>query len=175
VNGSRLEKRPEVAARILFLKTQLAMQAGGGDAGPVDSATKVQILESLLLDASLSATDRLKAIAMHSEYKQDMNLDGAVVDPCAIVAYVASFAGMQPEQVARELGGVEFIAKKLCTVTKIEPRSFLDAFGKLLAAGWRIGGGPGSPEASRIAPALPREPPPAPGVGFAAPELPPAE
>jgi hypothetical protein len=52
-------------------------------------------------------------------------------DPAAIVAYVASFAGMPPEQVAQELGGVEFIARKLAHVTKIPPREYAEAFIRL--------------------------------------------
>jgi hypothetical protein len=54
---------------------------------------------------------------------------------------------MRPEQVARELGGVKFIAQKLCHVTKIPPGEFLDVFTALAEEAKRGNGSDGEPEA----------------------------
>lgn len=53
-------------------------------------------------------------------------------DPAAVVAFVASFAGMTGAQVAAEIGGLEFIGKKLVHVTKIPPEKWRDTFATLV-------------------------------------------
>jgi hypothetical protein len=149
-NGARLEKRPEVAARIAYLKAQRAkLLPGAGDphVEVTRESMRAKIGAAFQLASEPGEIAQLSQtlLKVHPELASDP--DTSRPDPCAIVAYVASFAGMRPEQVARELGGVKFIAQKLCHVTKIPPGEFLDVFTALAEEAKRGNGSDGEPEA----------------------------
>lgn len=48
-------------------------------------------------------------------------VDQSRPDPTAVISYVCHFAGRPGDEIARELGGLEFIAAKLCDVLKVSP------------------------------------------------------
>jgi len=91
-NGCRLRGRPEVAARILHLRASAAMESGGR----VDRETKILILERLIRDAGLSASERLAAIAAHEKYVDRDDADRAPPDPGTIAVWIMDETEARP-------------------------------------------------------------------------------
>lgn len=175
VNAARLEKRPEVTARIAYLKARRAHAASGGESESYEVTRDVlrRKLARALHEAGLPAEISQITQAL-LKVQPELVVDPAESrpDPALIVSYVASFAGMTPDQVARELGGVRFIADKLCHVTKIPAHEFRDAFAAKAeddARGdGRKDGGDGAPEGGAGASVPSDGPPPSiPGAGYA--------
>lgn len=71
--------------------------------GRVDRATKIAILERLIRDAGLSASERLAAIAAHSKYVERDEGDRAAPDPAVLVQWLADPAEPRDEAHLRDV------------------------------------------------------------------------
>ena len=117
--ASRLAARPEVKARLKALQL-----AGITGTGPVTPDELIKKIEMIVRTPGANA-DTLKAIKMLDEqtgiFAEIKQLRGGAAkpDPCAILAYVVSFAGMTGEQIVNSLGGKEFMACQLSDILKI--------------------------------------------------------
>jgi hypothetical protein len=84
-NGCRLRGRPEVAARILHLRLKAAAQ----ESGHVTRERKLEILSRLIYDTSLTASERLSAIKVHTDFMAADEGDRTPPDPTTVAAWLA--------------------------------------------------------------------------------------
>lgn len=116
-SASRLAARPEVKARLRALQIQAITGAEGkGDLTPEEIKAKLT-----MLFRTATNSDAIKALQqLQSEFGilDSVKRENERPDPCAIISYITSFAGKSGSEIVRELGGKEFMEKKLSEVLK---------------------------------------------------------
>ena len=140
--ASRWKRLPEIAARLKMLhlhnaegskkppeatETQQTKPAKRNIAAPLPASPTTEAMGRAELYALITAeirAGRVDPALVSSLLKVAPELgevDQSRPDPTAVISYVCHFAGRPGDEIARELGGLEFIAAKLCDVLKVSP------------------------------------------------------
>lgn len=147
--GSRWQARPEIADRIRELHLQRAKGQKTPETPPQAQHTPARVAPSLqdadpitrvelfrLISGAIKDGDRVDPALVTALLKVAPELgevDQSRPDPTAVITYVCHFAGRPGHDIVRELGGLEFIASKLCDVLKVNPPELAEAVGRLSA------------------------------------------
>lgn len=118
-SASRLEKRPEIKARIRSLQMQ---SVAGVDGELTTQEIKAKLIMLFRTSASADSIKALQQLRDEFGILDELKADRVKVrpDPCAIISYITGFAGRKGDEIVQELGGREFIESQLCAILKVE-------------------------------------------------------
>jgi len=113
--ASRLAARPEVKTRIKSL--QLDALAGTGPITPSEIRKRLEFV----VRSSSSSGDIVRASQMLKDEfgVTDKDPEAIKVSPDQLLAYITNFAGREGKEIVQELGGAEFMARRLSEILKV--------------------------------------------------------
>jgi hypothetical protein len=119
--ASRLAARPEVKSRLRSLQIQaIAGAEGEGDLTPAEIKAKLTML--FRTSSGADVINSLKQLQSEFGILDDVKKEREQMrpDPCAIIAYICTFAGKSGAEIIKELGGREAMESRLSEILRVQ-------------------------------------------------------